>query len=123
MLSFLQGHSIGGCIGQLLMLMYRIRGVLTNENIATVYTFGAPSVFNESAHKDWLSEGHSDTGGDKGDKGKGKQQDVNGSTRALGTNLASHHVGGPSRLLATLGLRESSIRNVIMVGGWLAGCM
>eukprot|EP00955_Chlamydomonas_euryale_P003130 33146-Chlamydomonas_euryale.AAC.1 len=45
------GHSIGGCIGQLLMLMYKARGVLTNADIATVYTFGAPSVFNESAHK------------------------------------------------------------------------
>lgn len=41
----LQGHSIGGSMATLLMLMYRIRGVLPNHSIAPVVTFGAPAVF------------------------------------------------------------------------------
>eukprot|EP00198_Chlamydomonas_reinhardtii_P003769 XP_001693105.1 triacylglycerol lipase-like protein [Chlamydomonas reinhardtii] len=39
------GHSIGGSMATLLMLMYRNRGVLPPHSIATVYTFGAPAVF------------------------------------------------------------------------------
>lgn len=40
-----QGHSIGGSLATLLMLMYVRRGVLSQESLATVYTFGAPAVF------------------------------------------------------------------------------
>jgi hypothetical protein len=42
------GHSLGGSLGTLLMLMYVHRGVLSVEDIATVYTFGAPAVFCEA---------------------------------------------------------------------------
>ncbi|KAG1654199.1 hypothetical protein FOA52_009380 [Chlamydomonas sp. UWO 241] len=107
------GHSIGGCIGQLLMLMYRARGVLSVSQIATVYTFGAPSVFNECASKDWLSDGYSDAGGKDG----GRHQDLTGGAHSLVEGLSPdtpYHMGGPSRLLSALGLRESAVRNVIM---------
>lgn len=40
-----QGHSIGGSLATLLMLMYVRRGVLSQDSLATVYTFGAPAVF------------------------------------------------------------------------------
>ncbi|EFJ41746.1 hypothetical protein VOLCADRAFT_98293 [Volvox carteri f. nagariensis] len=39
------GHSIGGSLATLLMIMYRHRGVLPPHSIGTVYTFGAPAVF------------------------------------------------------------------------------
>ncbi|GLI69207.1 hypothetical protein VaNZ11_013780, partial [Volvox africanus] len=42
------GHSIGGSMATLLMLMYRYRGVLPPHTIATVYTFGSPAVFCQS---------------------------------------------------------------------------
>ncbi|GIM12074.1 hypothetical protein Vretimale_15508 [Volvox reticuliferus] len=42
------GHSIGGSLATLLMLMYRCRGVLPPHTIATVYTFGSPAVFCQS---------------------------------------------------------------------------
>ncbi|GIL42583.1 hypothetical protein Vafri_540, partial [Volvox africanus] len=42
------GHSIGGSMATLLMLMYRHRGVLPPHTIATTYTFGAPAVFCQS---------------------------------------------------------------------------
>lgn len=45
----LQGHSIGGALAVLLMLMFRRRGVLAPQQIAPVYTFGAPAIFCDGA--------------------------------------------------------------------------
>ena len=45
----LQGHSLGGSLGTLLMMMYKHRGVLPQTAIAPVYTFGAPAIFCEGA--------------------------------------------------------------------------
>ena len=45
----LQGHSLGGSLGTLLMMMYKYRGVLPQSAIAPVYTFGAPAIFCEGA--------------------------------------------------------------------------
>ncbi|KAL0054462.1 hypothetical protein WJX82_009173 [Trebouxia sp. C0006] len=39
------GHSLGGSLGTLLMMMYKYRGVLPQTAIAPVYTFGAPAIF------------------------------------------------------------------------------
>lgn len=39
------GHSLGGSLGTMLMMMYLRRGVLTPANLAPVHTFGAPAVF------------------------------------------------------------------------------
>jgi hypothetical protein len=41
------GHSLGGSLGTLLMLMYVRRGVLPPSALAPVYTFGAPAVLCE----------------------------------------------------------------------------
>ena len=46
-MQLLQGHSLGGSLGTLLMMMYRHRGVLPQTAIAPVYTFGAPAIFCE----------------------------------------------------------------------------
>eukprot|EP00983_Pelagomonas_calceolata_P026206 822964-Pelagomonas_calceolata.AAC.9 len=43
----MQGHSVGGSLGTLLALMFRHRGVLPLDRLATLYTFGAPAVFCE----------------------------------------------------------------------------
>ncbi|KXZ44292.1 hypothetical protein GPECTOR_70g523 [Gonium pectorale] len=51
------GHSIGGSLATLLLLMYRHRGVLPPHSIAPVYTFGAPAVFCQTAHAHSHSHG------------------------------------------------------------------
>eukprot|EP00879_Flechtneria_rotunda_P005133 GHRR01005415.1.p1 GENE.GHRR01005415.1~~GHRR01005415.1.p1 ORF type:complete len:719 (+),score=230.97 GHRR01005415.1:657-2813(+) len=43
------GHSIGGSLAVLLMLMFRHRGVLLPQQIAPVYTFGSPAIFCDGA--------------------------------------------------------------------------
>lgn len=43
------GHSLGGSLGTVLLLMYVHRGVLPASAISPVYTFGAPAVFCEGA--------------------------------------------------------------------------
>ncbi|KAA6427145.1 MAG: hypothetical protein FRX49_02902 [Trebouxia sp. A1-2] len=43
------GHSLGGSLGTLLMMMYKHRGVLPQTAIAPAYTFGAPAIFCEGA--------------------------------------------------------------------------
>lgn len=39
------GHSLGGSLGVVLMLLYVVRGVLKPHQIAPIYTYGAPAVF------------------------------------------------------------------------------
>jgi hypothetical protein len=39
------GHSLGGSLGTMLMLMFYHRGVLTAAELAPVHTFGSPAVF------------------------------------------------------------------------------
>lgn len=46
----LTGHSLGGSLAALLMLLMVHRGDLPVANVATVYTFGAPAVFCEGAN-------------------------------------------------------------------------
>ncbi|WIA12809.1 hypothetical protein OEZ85_006440 [Tetradesmus obliquus] len=43
------GHSIGGAMAVMLMIMFRRRGVLGPQQIAPVYTFGAPAIFCDGA--------------------------------------------------------------------------
>jgi hypothetical protein len=45
----LQGHSIGGAMAVMLMIMFRRKGVLGPQQIAPVYTFGAPAIFCDGA--------------------------------------------------------------------------
>ncbi|EFJ51765.1 hypothetical protein VOLCADRAFT_87268 [Volvox carteri f. nagariensis] len=51
MVSF-AGHSLGGSLGTVLMLLFVLRGVLKPSNISPVYTFGAPAVFCQGAVAD-----------------------------------------------------------------------
>lgn len=46
----MQGHSLGGSLATLLMLMYLRRGVLPAVAISPVYTFGAPAIFCEGSY-------------------------------------------------------------------------
>ena len=43
------GHSLGGSLGSLLMLMFLHRGVLPPTAVSPTYTFGAPAIFCEAA--------------------------------------------------------------------------
>ena len=42
------GHSLGGSLGSLLMLMFLNRGVLPHSALSPTYTFGAPAIFCEA---------------------------------------------------------------------------
>jgi hypothetical protein len=42
------GHSLGGSLGTLLMLMFLHRGVLPHSALSPTYTFGAPAIFCEA---------------------------------------------------------------------------
>ncbi|KAK9818157.1 hypothetical protein WJX72_007963 [[Myrmecia] bisecta] len=81
------GHSLGGSLGTLLMLMYLHRGVLPPVAIAPVYTFGAPAIFCEGA---------------AGPCGESNSCD-----------LDPRHEGR-SMLLEKLGLPNGAVRNIIM---------
>lgn len=43
------GHSLGGSLGSLLMLMFLHRGVIPISAISPSYTFGAPAIFCEAS--------------------------------------------------------------------------
>ena len=43
------GHSLGGSLGSLLMLMFLHRGVVPISAISPTYTFGAPAIFCEAS--------------------------------------------------------------------------
>ena len=43
------GHSLGGSLGALLMLMFLHRGVVPVSAISPTYTFGAPAIFCEAS--------------------------------------------------------------------------
>ena len=43
------GHSLGGSLGSLLMLMFLHRGVIPISAISPTYTFGAPAIFCEAS--------------------------------------------------------------------------
>lgn len=94
------GHSLGGSLATILMIMYKRRGVLQGNNISPVYTFGAPSVFCEGAHESQMGcvlEGHH----------KSRAQE-------LASNSCRCTASGPSRLLLAVGLKDASVRNVMM---------
>lgn len=43
------GHSLGGSLGTVLMLLFVSRGIIKPANVAPVYTYGAPAVFCSGA--------------------------------------------------------------------------
>lgn len=85
------GHSLGGSLSTLLMLMYVRRGVLPISACSPVYTFGAPAVFCE--------------GGARG-----------GSCACRAGS--SSGADGCSGVLQALGLPEGAIRCALSSGQW-----
>lgn len=85
------GHSLGGSIATLLVMMYVHRGVISPVNLAPTYTFGAPAVFCEGAC----------CGGSE----NCDASDFSPPPRGID---AAHGV------LARVGLKETSVKNVIM---------
>lgn len=85
------GHSLGGSLGTLLMLMYLHRGVLPPMSISPVYTFGSPAIFCEGSACSMCS--CSDCF-DRGAAARGKNHQQS--------------------LLSKLGLNDFMIKNVIM---------
>jgi hypothetical protein len=82
------GHSLGGSLGTLLMLMFVRRGVLPRVCLAPTYTFGSPAI---------LCEGSCCSGGSGG--------------KCSGGAGAAAVAGG---ILAVLGLPDCAVRNVTM---------
>eukprot|EP00193_Tetraselmis_chui_P001022 CAMPEP_0177764746 /NCGR_PEP_ID=MMETSP0491_2-20121128/7581_1 /TAXON_ID=63592 /ORGANISM="Tetraselmis chuii, Strain PLY429" /LENGTH=724 /DNA_ID=CAMNT_0019280965 /DNA_START=198 /DNA_END=2368 /DNA_ORIENTATION=+ len=78
------GHSLGGALATVLLLMYRARGVLDRKNIAPVYTFGSAAVFCSTGGVSLHADG------------------------AEGDGDATHD------MLSKLDLPEGSVRNVVM---------
>lgn len=85
------GHSLGGSLATLLMMMYLRRGVIGPENLAPVYTFGAPAIFCEG--------------------GEACSGDCGSCTASAPANSIEEKTGG---VLGWLGLPQGAVRNVIM---------
>ena len=80
------GHSLGGSLGTLLMLMFVRRGVLPRTCLAPTYTFGSPAILCEGAA-------------------------VGCCSGVDGSNCGRKLGGG---ILAQLGLPDCAVRNVMM---------
>lgn len=91
------GHSLGGSLGTLLMMMYLHRRVIGPENVAPVYTFGAPAIFCEG--------GCGGCGGCCAPEGRGKKQESSND---------SHNGKDGEGILQKLGLSSGAVRNVMM---------
>jgi hypothetical protein len=87
------GHSLGGSLGTLLMMMYLHRKVIGPENVAPVYTFGSPAIFCEGGCDGCCAA----------DGCREKQEKSSKSSNKDG--------GG---ILQKLGLSSGAVRNVMM---------
>lgn len=91
----LVGHSMGGSLATLLLLMLKNRGVLTSSSIAPVYTFGAPAMLCDGcATGDCLCQ---------------HEEGVKHACTCGGGGLAAG-----TRVLHELGLNEGDVINVMM---------
>ena len=94
------GHSLGGSLATLLMMMYVRRGVVSAANLAPVYTFGAPAIFCEGAC---------------GTAGCGACPLPDSNTTSSDTSTTSSSVkSGGGGVLDKLGLPTGAVRNIIM---------
>lgn len=98
------GHSLGGSLGTLLMLMYVRRGVLPKSAISPVYTFGAPAVFCEGGA----------TGGASGCDDCSQAGDAPAQAQQQQQAAACGISGGGGGVLGLLGLPDGAVRNVLM---------
>jgi len=104
----LTGHSLGGSLATVLMLLLVCRGELPPAAVAPVYTFGAPAVFLQApgAPSTAACEGHAGS-----DQRAARIARVLGGSNAGPGPGASPTEGG---LLERLGLDSGAIHNVIM---------
>lgn len=96
------GHSLGGSLATLLMMMFLKRGVLRAENLAPVYTFGAPAIFCEGA------------AGGCGPDGCGACTIPTTAAGSSSSTTSTTTGGSPEGLLKKLGLPIGAVRNVVM---------
>ncbi|KAL0023962.1 hypothetical protein WJX77_003641 [Trebouxia sp. C0004] len=112
------GHSLGGSLGTLLMMMYKYRGVLPQTAIAPVYTFGAPAIFCEGAccsacnssapcSADPTSELSVSTNTDPA-------SDISPNTSATEPITDTHGHQKSQGILQALGLEAGCVRNIFM---------
>lgn len=116
----LQGHSLGGSLGTLLMMMYKYRGVLPQTAIAPVYTFGAPAIFCEGACCAPCNDGSGscdikpdlkpDAGADAVAEASSTQVDTSATEPVTGDD---GHVKSQG-ILQALGLEAGCVRNIFM---------
>ena len=104
------GHSLGGSLGTLLMLMYVRRGVLPKSAVSPVYTFGAPAIFCEGTGACACPPPAAGTAGAEGSVSAGSA-----SGRGEGK--------GACGVLQMLGLPEGAVRWVRLRGRSLVGCV
>ncbi|GLC38539.1 hypothetical protein PLESTB_001737200 [Pleodorina starrii] len=114
------GHSLGGSLGTVLMLLFIIRGVLKPANISPVYTFGAPAVFCQGAVADAPNDrcASCHLNCDMRAAGAASRQpaSASGPLSGIATTAASMDQvqALPLGLMAALGLSDDHVVNVIM---------
>ncbi|KXZ51423.1 hypothetical protein GPECTOR_12g385 [Gonium pectorale] len=119
------GHSLGGSLGTVLMLLFVVRGVLKPANISPVYTFGAPAIFCQGAVPNAPPDRcancnlscHMRNGvGATADGRAAVASGAAGPLAGLAATAASMEQEQvlPLGLLASLGLSEDQVVNVIM---------
>lgn len=113
---YLQGHSLGGSLGTLIMMMYKHRGVLPQSAIAPVYTFGAPAIFCEGACCPPCQAGTGHCSADPQPQAKVQAQ---AAATALNTSATEpvtddHGHVKSQGILQALGLEAGAVRNIFM---------
>jgi hypothetical protein len=104
------GHSLGGSLGTLLMLMYVHRGVLPISAVAPVYTFGAPAVFCEGGLGGQCACGDECPLDFTGGGADGEPFPAAPAPSAAGSIAPC----APASLLTRMGLPDDAVRNVFM---------
>eukprot|EP00887_Chlorella_sp_A99_P003999 scaffold11.g3999.t1 len=103
------GHSLGGSLATLLMLMCVRRGVVPPSAMLPVYTFGAPAIFCEGAASGCCC-GRAACSGDC--PGCSLAEDARAAVGQAAQH--AHHEEAPQGILAKLGLPQGAVRNVTM---------
>ncbi|GFR40804.1 hypothetical protein Agub_g1422, partial [Astrephomene gubernaculifera] len=116
------GHSIGGSLATLLLLIYRTRGVLPPHSIATVYTFGSPAVFCQT-HASVHHHCSSHPNGTSGVDAEGATVDVkvcngNVSPTSLASSTASAGSGSWWDVSASLSASVASLGSASSVNSF-----
>ncbi|KAL3137117.1 hypothetical protein ABBQ32_006694 [Trebouxia sp. C0010 RCD-2024] len=108
------GHSLGGSLGTLLMMMYNHRGVLPHSAIAPVYTFGAPAIFCEGACCTPCQDGSGLCSADPLPPAQLQAQAPALNTSATEPVTDNNGHVKSQGILQALGLENGAVRNVFM---------